>query len=78
MKNSEVVETHLAKPETGLVFTSMEWTAKYTIYVPVYRNRHLYSNNFNTVMCLSIGTLKILNFPFVPNGKFIVFRCPKI
>ena len=25
-----------------------------------------------TLMCLSIGT------PFVPNGKFIVFRCPKI
>ena len=21
---------------------------------------------------------KIINFPFVPNGKFIIFRCPKI
>ena len=31
-----------------------------------------------TVMCLSIGTPKIINFPFVPNGKFIIFRCPKI
>ena len=31
-----------------------------------------------TVMCLSIGTPKIMNFPFVPNGKFITFRCPKI
>ena len=33
-------------------------------------------------MCLSIGTpknwAKIINFPFVPNGKFIIFRCPKI
>ena len=29
-------------------------------------------------MCLSIGTPKITNFPFVPNGKFIIFRCPKI
>ena len=29
-------------------------------------------------MCLSIGTPKIINFPFVPNGKFIFFRCPKI
>ena len=29
-----------------------------------------------TVICLSIGTLKILNFSFVPNGKFIIFRCP--
>ena len=32
----------------------------------------------NTIMCLSIGTPKIMNFPFVPNGKFIIFRCPKI
>ena len=29
-------------------------------------------------MCLSIGTPNIINFPFVPNGKFIIFRCPKI
>ena len=28
------------------------------------------------LMCLSIGTPK--NFPLVPNGKFIIFRCPKI
>ena len=31
-----------------------------------------------TLMCLSIGTPKTINFPFVPNGKFIIFRCPKI
>ena len=31
-----------------------------------------------TLMCSSIGTPKIINFPFVPNGKFIIFRCPKI
>ena len=36
-------------------------------------------SHFNgTVMCLSIGTPKIINFPFVPNVKFIIFRCPKI
>ena len=29
-------------------------------------------------MCLSIGTLKTINFPFVANVKFIIFRCPKI
>ena len=29
-------------------------------------------------MCLVLGHLKIINFPFVPNGKFIIFRCPKI
>ena len=32
----------------------------------------------HTLMCFSIGTPKIINFPFVPDGKFIVFRCPKI
>ena len=25
-----------------------------------------------------MGHLKITNFPFVPNGKFIIFGCPKI
>ena len=25
-----------------------------------------------------MGHLKIKNFPFVPNGKFIIFKCPKI
>ena len=29
-------------------------------------------------MCLSIGTPKIINFPFVPNGKLIIFRSPKL
>ena len=33
--------------------------------------------HLTTVMCLSIGTSKIINFPFVPNGKFIIFRYPK-
>ena len=32
----------------------------------------------NTVMCLSLGTPKKINFPFVPNGKLIIFRCPKV
>ena len=32
----------------------------------------------NTVMCLSIGTPKIIDFPFVPNGKFIIFGVPKL
>ena len=37
-----------------------------------------WQENEDTIMCLSIGTLKKINFPFVPNGKFIIFRCPKI
>ena len=27
----------------------------------------------HTLKCLSIGTPKIINFPFVSNGKFMVF-----
>ena len=29
-------------------------------------------------MCLSIGTSKIINFPFFSNAKLFIFRCPKI
>ena len=32
----------------------------------------------NTLKCLSIGTPKIINFPFVSNGKFMVITCPSI
>ena len=28
----------------------------------------------HTLMCISIGTPKTVNFPFVPNGKFIIFN----
>ena len=31
-----------------------------------------------TLKCLSIGAPKIMNFPFVSNGKFMVFMCPNI
>ena len=27
---------------------------------------------------ICLGHLKLINFPFVPNGKFIIFRCPQI
>ena len=32
----------------------------------------------NTLKCLSIGTLKTINFAFVSNGKLMAFRCPNI
>ena len=32
----------------------------------------------HTLKCLSIGTPKIINFPFVSNGKFMIFTCPNI
>ena len=28
--------------------------------------------------CISVGILKTMNFPLVPNGKLIAFRCPNI
>ena len=31
-----------------------------------------------SLKCLSIGTPKTINFPFVSNGKITVFRCPSI
>ena len=31
-----------------------------------------------TLKCLSIGTPNAINFPFVANGKLMVFRCPNI
>ena len=56
-------------------------TIRSTIFVFENRDYRLYKNNVilsnSTVMCLSIGTPKIINFPFVPNGRLIIFRCPK-
>ena len=37
-----------------------------------------FSQQIHTLKCLSIGTPKILNFPFLSNGKLMVFRCPNI
>ena len=34
--------------------------------------------HFITLKCLSIGTLKAINFPFVSNEKLMFFRCPNI
>ena len=31
-----------------------------------------------TLMCLSNETPKTINFPFVANGKLMIFRCPNI
>ena len=31
-----------------------------------------------TVMCLNIGPPNTINFPFVPNGKLMIFRCSYI
>ena len=34
--------------------------------------------NYDTIKCLSIGTPKTINFPFVSNGKLMFFRCLNI
>ena len=35
-------------------------------------------HKYSTLKCLSIGTPKIITFPFVSSGKLMVFRCPNI
>ena len=32
----------------------------------------------STIMCLRTGTPINNKFPFAPNGKLIIFMCPKI
>ena len=43
---------------------------KYTSILVVVQNEH--------VMCLSVGTPQIMNFPCIRNGKFVLFRRHKI
>ena len=40
--------------------------------------RLIFKINNITLKCLSIGTPKTINFPFVPNGKFMEYRCRNI
>ena len=47
------------------------------------QQKHQQSNqslphNTSTLKCLSIGTSKTINFPFVSNWKLMGFRCPNI
>ena len=39
---------------------------------------YLNTAHYYTLKCLSIGTPNTINFPFVSNGKLMVFRCPNI
>ena len=38
------------------------------------RDKNHSKKKTTTLLCLSIGTSKTINFPFVPNEKFKVFR----
>ena len=55
---------------------------KYIIKTKYFAFKTVTNSNQSTVTyplkCLSIGTPKTINFPFVPNGKLIDFRCPNI
>ena len=44
----------------------------------IYEFKIVSSLTLNTLMCLSIGTPKIINFPLFSKAKLIIFRCPKI
>ena len=44
----------------------------------VFKNKYLCFDLKHTLKCLSIGTPKIINFPFVSNGKLMFFRGPNI
>ena len=46
--------------------------------IQVKRVNRLYYEYIITLKCLNIGTLKTIDFPFVPDGKSMVFRCPNI
>ena len=54
---------------------SDEW-AQHMFLCRIDKNYPLLSPN--TLKCLSIGTPKTINFPFVSNWKLMVFRCPNI
>ena len=53
--------------------SSGDWFKKIDMLVEENLNRNKSSI---TLKCLSIGTPKTINFPFVPNGKLMVFRYP--
>ena len=60
----------------ALVITTLDQTVlrvcvcMFSIYIYVY--------TVLTLKCLSIGTPNIINFPFVSNGKLMIFSCPNI
>ena len=43
----------------------------------IFRLPNIQTDYNEAVLCLNFGTPEnIMNFPFVTNGKFIIFRCP--
>ena len=80
-----IVSEQLILPNKRFTTTNIKYTRILNLvlslidYLSELLNNHScpQSINMQTVMCLSIGTPKAINFPFVPNVKLILFRCPK-
>ena len=59
-------------------FFSIYQCLTYVSQIPICSVKFHSDQILNTLKCLSIGTLKTINFPFVSNEKLMVFRCPNI
>ena len=55
----------------------MHALVKFHEYIP-YSLGVMARTRLTTLKCLSIGTPKTINFPFVSNEKLMIFRCPNI
>ena len=69
----------------ALMFVLPSFTARIHLHMIetelLYRikaNKHTSQVKQHTLKCLNMGTPKTINFPFVPNGKLMIFRCPNI
>ena len=59
-------------------FMASNFITNFTETLPLFFHRllPLVTQMFSTLMCLSIGTPKTINFPSVPNGKLILLGVP--
>ena len=62
----------------GHMCTMAPWPHTFNMFLCVLFQNQKANDNETTLKCLSIGTPKIINFPFVSNGKFMFFPCPNI
>ena len=64
------VQGPVVQPIVSLTKSIIEDLFSLTVFIKIKKS--------NTLKCLSIGTPKIINFPFVSDGKLMVFRCSNI
>ena len=58
--------------------TNIKFNSDQAVWVDDVRFYGPFNSISVTLMCLSIGTPKAINFPFVSNEKLMFFRCPNI